>query len=246
MGDPRKARKKYQTPTHPWQKKRIEEEKELIKEYGFKSKKEIWKLNSWLKSAQRFIKATVTSTSPQIQNERKMMFDKMISYGLVNSDSQIGDILAITPRDLYERRLQTLVFKKGLAKSIKQARQFIVHKHIMVNGKAISSPNYLVRVSEEDKITFNPYSALSKPDHPERGEIKSELVENAQEENKAESHNAEDSKAQAQENKEKKVPKDNKKKKDNKGAKENAPDKKPKDEAKPQENKQPKEEVKNG
>ena len=40
MGDPRKLRKKYYPPSHPWQKIRIDEEKILMKDYGFKNKKE--------------------------------------------------------------------------------------------------------------------------------------------------------------------------------------------------------------
>ena len=41
MGDPKKNRKKYQTPTTAWSKSRIEEEAVLVKEFGFKNKK--WK-----------------------------------------------------------------------------------------------------------------------------------------------------------------------------------------------------------
>ena len=41
MGNPKRHRKKYSTPAHPWQRARIEEERELSKEYGFKNKKEM-------------------------------------------------------------------------------------------------------------------------------------------------------------------------------------------------------------
>ena len=41
MGDPKKIRKSYRTPSHPWQKQRIVEEDELLKTYGIKNKTHI-------------------------------------------------------------------------------------------------------------------------------------------------------------------------------------------------------------
>jgi small subunit ribosomal protein S4 len=49
-----------------------------------------------------------------------------------------------------------------LAKTIRQARQLIVHRHIVIGDKVISSPGYLVKVDEEDKIGYNPYSNIDK------------------------------------------------------------------------------------
>ena len=51
MGDPKKQRKKYETPLHPWQGERILAEKKIMEEYGLKNKKEIWKMNSMLRNA---------------------------------------------------------------------------------------------------------------------------------------------------------------------------------------------------
>ena len=53
MGHPKKTRKKYKTPSHPWQKDRLEEEKILTKEYGLKNKKELWKGDSHLRKVKR-------------------------------------------------------------------------------------------------------------------------------------------------------------------------------------------------
>jgi small subunit ribosomal protein S4 len=53
-----------------------------------------------------------------------------------------------------ERRLQTLVFRKGLAHNINQARQFIVHGHIALDKKRTRWPSMLVPLSEEGKISF--------------------------------------------------------------------------------------------
>lgn len=211
MGDPRKARKKYQTPSHPWQKKRIEEEKELIKEFGFKNKKEIWKLHTWLRNVQRFIKKSVTSTSSQVLKERKELLDKLHSYGLVSSDATLDDVLSLTLRDILNRRLQTLVFKKGFSRTMRQARQFIVHKHVTVDGKTITSPNYLVRAKEEQLIGFVSSSSLNDPSHPERRIERDEVIENKEDkkvdkkENKK-AENEEDKKLEKKENKKAKKP----------------------------------------
>jgi len=43
MGKPKFSRKKYETPSHPWQEDRIKAENELVKKYGLKNKKEVWK-----------------------------------------------------------------------------------------------------------------------------------------------------------------------------------------------------------
>ena len=71
-------------------------------------------------------------------------------------------MLGLTVRDVLERRLQTLVYKKGLALSIYHARQLIVHGHIAINGRRVRSPGYLVSREEEDKIGYYPLSPYAK------------------------------------------------------------------------------------
>ena len=68
--------------------------------------------------------------------------------------------------DILERRLQTLVFQRGLSQSIQQARQLITHGHISIAGKRVSSPSYLVLKEEEDQISYSSKSPLANPDHP--------------------------------------------------------------------------------
>ena len=67
-----------------------------------------------------------------------------------------------------ERRLQTIVVKKGLARSVRQARQFITHGHIIIGENKITAPNYMVNSDEELMITFSQNSRLHSEDHPER------------------------------------------------------------------------------
>lgn len=170
MGDPRKARKKYSTPIHPWQKFRIEDEKVLIQEYGLKNKKEIWKIASKVKGFSRQAKNLIARTTPQGEKEKRQLILRLNRLGLLSQEANLDDVLGLETRDLMERRLQTMVLRKGLAKSPRQARQFIIHQHIMVGNKLMTSPNYLVKMGEETTIAFAPTSQLSDPEHPEREE----------------------------------------------------------------------------
>ena len=92
---------------------------------------------------------------------------RLFKYSLIQKNARIEDILDLTINDFLERRLQTIVFKKNLSKSIKQARQFITHGHIFIESKKVTIPSYFVAVDEENKITYNPKSTLSKEGHPE-------------------------------------------------------------------------------
>ncbi len=168
MGDPRRIRKKYQGPRHPWNKERIEEEKQLLREYGLSNKKELWKVQSKLTNFKDNIKRLIPLSSEQSVREREQIFSRLRRLGLLGASASADDVLGLSVRSLLDRRLQTVVFKKGLARSIKQARQFIVHGHIVVGDRKITSPGYLVPVAEESLIDFRPSSSLAQEDHPER------------------------------------------------------------------------------
>ena len=168
MGDPRKQRKKYTKPSHPWQEERLGEERGLLEEYGLKNKQEIWKMKSLLKKFAQQAKKLITSTETQAEIEKNQLMAKLKLLGLIEENAQLEDVLAIEPKNILERRLQTLVFRKKFSKSIRQARQFITHRHILVNGKLVTFPSYLVTKAEEDKIEFISSSPLFSQDHPER------------------------------------------------------------------------------
>jgi len=185
MGDPKKQRKKYSTPTHPWQGARIEEEGVLSREYGLKNKKEIWKMDSILRNFTRQAKKLIASQTNQAEIERKQLLEKSSSLGLIAKTAKVEDVLSLTLKDILERRLQTLTYRKQLARSAKQARQFVVHKHIAVGAKSITTPSYLVSVEEEPMITFVQSSSISSPDHPERVEIKKAIPEKKSKEEKS-------------------------------------------------------------
>ena len=138
--------KKYSKPRKPFEKKRIEEENELIRKYGLKSKREIWKANAQVTKMRSRAKDLIQADN----EEREKFFNKLKKSGFkVNSTS---DVLALTKEDYLNRRLQTVVFKRSLANSPKMARQMITHKNVLVEGRVVSSPSYIVPLDLEDKI----------------------------------------------------------------------------------------------
>ncbi len=168
MGDPRRFKNKYSGPGHPWQRARIEEERILSKEYGLTTKRELWKINSKLKAFANQAKKLIALRTAQAEIEKKQLLGRVARYGLLPATAKLNDILALNIRDLLNRRLQTLVYKKGFARTPRQARQYIVHEHIIIGEKKISAPSYLVPVAEESIISFVANSSLSSPEHPER------------------------------------------------------------------------------
>ncbi|MGC9132997.1 MAG: 30S ribosomal protein S4 [Nanopusillaceae archaeon] len=157
-------KKLWEGPTHPWQKDRIEEERELIKIYGLKNKREIWKAETIARKIRFYVRYLNAKKAAgfDVSKEEEKLKARLVKLKLLNPNSDITEALNITVRDILERRLQTIVYRKGLARTIKQARQLIVHRHIIVGNKVISSPSYLVRADEEDKINYNPYSEINK------------------------------------------------------------------------------------
>jgi len=170
MGDPRKQRKKYMTPSHPWQGDRIKEEKVLMRAYGLKTKAELWKMSTLLKKIKVQAKELISKENEEKAKKQKELFLKrLLKLGIITTvDIKLEDILGLDVKIMLDRRLQTVFFRKGLAKTITQARQFILHGHVMVNEKRLDVPSYLVPVAEESTIAFIPSSSLDSIDHPER------------------------------------------------------------------------------
>jgi len=142
----KRKHKRYSKPKRPFDKPRLEEEAEIKKEFGLKNKKEIWKSEAQIKLMREKAKKIISS-KPE---EQKALFDKLKKIGLeVNS---ISDVLALNKKDYLKRRLQTILVTKKLAPTIKTARQLISHKKVLVYGKIIDSPSYIVPIKLENKI----------------------------------------------------------------------------------------------
>jgi small subunit ribosomal protein S4 len=168
MGDPRRFKNSYSKPSQPWQRERIEEERALVREYGLKNKTEIYRHRSKLKTFADLAKKLIAARGPQAEKERQQLLSRLARLGLIKTGAQLDDVLGLQLKNLLERRLQTMVARKGLARSMNQARQFITHEHILVGNRAVSAPSYHVPVDEEAMLAFKPTSTLANTAHPER------------------------------------------------------------------------------
>ncbi|MBU0929912.1 MAG: 30S ribosomal protein S4 [Nanoarchaeota archaeon] len=173
MGHPKKLKKKYKTPSHPWERARIEKEGKIKKVYGLKNKKEIWKAKAKIKNFTKQAKRVIAKKTEQNKKEEKQLMEKLDKLNLIDKNDKIENVLNLTIENLLDRRLQTVVLRLGLARSIKQSRQFIKHGHIFVSGKKMTIPSYII--TKNDKIIYNPKSTISNPDHPERLKEKVEI-----------------------------------------------------------------------
>lgn len=153
----KRKHKIYSKPKRPFDKARIDEEAVMRKEYGLKNKREIWKADAKVRVMRRKAKNLIKA-DPE---EQKALFEQLKKIGL-KVDS-IADVLGLTKQDYLNRRLQTVVAMKGLASTVKSARQLITHKKVLVDGKVVSIPSYIVPVSLEDKITIRKKIKKEKP-----------------------------------------------------------------------------------
>ncbi len=154
MGDPKKPKKKYNTPSHPWEKERIDTEKKLMKDYGLVNKKEIWKFQTLLQRFKGQAKKCATANTPQLEKEKSQLLQRLQRFGLLPANGGLDEVLGLSVEDLLKRRLQSVVFEKKLTTTVKQARQFIIHGHVIVDSRHVTVPSYIVSKEDEGKITL--------------------------------------------------------------------------------------------
>lgn len=158
----RKQHKRYSRPRKKYDKKRIDEENELIIKYGLKNKKELWKAGSYIERLRGHAKDLLVAS----EEEQKMFLNKLANLGLIEKNSRLDDVLALNSINLLERRLQTILLRKNLSKTIKESRQMIVHKRVIVNENIVNVPSYIVPRDIENKIKLK--IKMPKP----KGEVK--------------------------------------------------------------------------
>ncbi len=168
MGDPKKQRKKYETPRFRWRKDILQEELKLIGQYGLRNKHELWRHKTMLSKTRGIARSLIGKTLEErtkMENELLMRLKKL---GILAETSVLDNVLDLSIEDLLERRLQTIVFRKGLARTIFQARQLITHGHITIGNRRVTVPSYTVAKAEEDQVMYSPQSAIVKEAHPLR------------------------------------------------------------------------------
>ena len=172
MGDPKFLRRTYDTPKHPWDAGRMEEERKLLGKYGLKNKRELWKAQSILRGFRRQardLQARLRAGDPQAKRETEGLLGRLTRLGVLATGSPtLDDVLALNIEDVLSRRFEWIVFTKGLAPTAKGARQLIVHGHLAVGDHRVTRPGYLVLGMEEARIAYSGTSPLISDDHPVR------------------------------------------------------------------------------
>ena len=147
MGDPGRKHKKYSKPKKKFELARIKEEEALIQKYGLKNKKELWKAEFKIDKIRRQAKEIISKPH---QTEQLVSKLKVLGFKV----GAIDDFLALTKENLLERRLQTVLVRKGFAKTLKEARQLVVHKHVFVSKNIVNIPSFIVPTALEDEISL--------------------------------------------------------------------------------------------
>jgi small subunit ribosomal protein S4 len=172
MGDPKFLRRLYDTPKHPWEATRMEEERKFLVKYGLKNKREFWKAQSVLRGFRRQardLQARLRAGEEQAKRETDGLLGRLTRAGILASGSPtLDDVLALGVDDILSRRYEWIVFRRGLAPTAKGARQLIVHGHLSIGEHRVTRPGYLVPAAEEGMIIYSPNSPVAGDEHPIR------------------------------------------------------------------------------
>jgi small subunit ribosomal protein S4 len=171
MGDPRRQRKKYATPRFPWRTDILQEELRLLGQYGLRNKRELWRHETTLSNLRGIARSLVGRPAEERKKMEGELITRLKKLGVLHETAVLDDVLDLTIEDILERRLQTIVFRKGMGKTIQQARQLITHGHIAAGDRRIMVPSYIVSKDEEPQLTYAPRSPLASPSHPLRQTI---------------------------------------------------------------------------
>lgn len=158
MGDPKYPRRAWRKPKRPLNYDLKMEELKTLGTFGLRTKRELWKAHTKLSSVRHQARSLLALQQEVRQRKEPILMKSLARIGLVSGDATLDDVLNLQVTDLLTRRLQTLVFKKFGFKTPYQARQAVVHGHIMIGDRVVDIPSYTVTTDEEDSIRFTPES----------------------------------------------------------------------------------------
>ncbi|MDH7478244.1 MAG: 30S ribosomal protein S4 [Candidatus Bathyarchaeota archaeon] len=171
MGDPKKQRKKYETLRFPWRTDILQEELKLLGQYGLRNKHELWRHETMLSKFRGIARSLIGKPPEERGKMEEELLNRLKRLGVLPETAVLDDVLDLTIEDILERRLQTIVFRKGLAKTIHQARQLITHGHISIGKQRVTVPRYMVTREEENQIAYSTQSPIANQNHPIRQTI---------------------------------------------------------------------------
>lgn len=163
MGDPKKPRAKFNPPRNPWRSDQLSQELYLLGTYGLRNKRELWRAQTHLSNIRKQARQLLAAPTEVRGREEPKLLAHLARLGLIQpSQSSLDDILSLTIENVLERRLQTLVWKRGLARTPYQARQLVTHGHIALRERRVNVPSYLVLANEEGTLKYSEGSKLAK------------------------------------------------------------------------------------
>ncbi|MCH8324437.1 MAG: 30S ribosomal protein S4 [Thaumarchaeota archaeon] len=160
MGDPKYPRKVWRKPKRPFNYELKMEELKTLGTFGLKTKRELWKARTELSRLRKQARSLLALRQEVRQEKEPILMKSLSKIGLVGDDSTLDDVLNLQVTDLLSRRLQTVVLKKFGFKTPYQARQAVVHGHIMIGDRIVNIPSYTVSTEEENNILISPDSSL--------------------------------------------------------------------------------------
>jgi small subunit ribosomal protein S4 len=191
MGDPKTSRRVWQKPKRPLNYDLIMDELKTLGTFGLKTKRELWKTQTELSRVRLQARSLLALRQDERERKEPILMQSLSKIGLVNEDSTLDDVLNLQVTDLLSRRLQTIAQRKLYFKTPYQARQAIVHGHIMIGDGVVTIPSYIVKTEEEAKIHLIPESSFNETLSKPESDLGSPETENLESETGVQSENKE-------------------------------------------------------
>jgi len=191
MGDPKTSRRVWQKPKRPLNYDLIMDELKTLGTFGLKTKRELWKTQTELSRVRLQARSLLALRQDERERKEPILMQSLSKIGLVNEDSTLDDVLNLQVTDLLSRRLQTIAQRKLYFKTPYQARQAIVHVHVMIGDSVITIPSYIVKTEEEAKIHLIPESSFNETLSKPESDLGSPETENLESETGVQSENEE-------------------------------------------------------
>jgi len=153
--------KTSKTPRKPFDKDRLLNELKVLGAYALRNKREAWRVQLTLAKLRKAARELLTlqEDDPRRTFEGDALIRRIVKLGLLRENERKLDyVLGLTLAQFMERRLQTQVAQRNLAKSLHHARILIRQRHISVGKQLVDIPSFMVRVSSEQHIQFAPTS----------------------------------------------------------------------------------------
>lgn len=163
MGDPKRPKNQFKKPRRPWTSDQLMSELQIVGTYGLRNKRELWKAQTELSRIRKQARALLALPHEVRHGKETELLNSLRRTGLAQEGAPLDDVLNLTIETLLGRRLQSIVVRKGFAKTSYQARQVVVHGHITINDRIVSIPSYMVRRDEESTISVRKDSSYKPP-----------------------------------------------------------------------------------